>query len=119
MTPQERLDQLEPLLAEVLAKQDENSAKIERVSAQVRQLILTTVDAATNQSDNIQFLLSEQADLKDRVTRLDAEIALLKAEIASLKAEIVSLKNETNQRLDRIENMVVAIYQAVQKPSGN
>ena len=122
MTPQKRLDQLEPLLAEHSAQLDLHTAQLHRIGHHIQQI----GEAIATQSDNIGFLLREQADLKDRVIRLEAGVASLKAgvaslkaEVASLKAEIVSFKNETNQRLDRIENMVVAIYQAIQKPSGN
>ena len=108
MTPQKRLDQLEPLLAEHSAQLDLHTAQLHRIGHHIQQI----GEAIATQSDNIGFLLREQADLKDRVIRLEAGVA-------SLKAEIVSFKNETNQRLDRIEDMVVAIYQAIQKPSGN
>ena len=126
MTPQKRLDQLEPLFAKILAKEDEISAELERVSAQVRQLILTTVEAATTQSDNIQFLLREQAEIKSDLSQLKAEMSQLKAEMVDLnvkitriETEIAQLRAEINGRLNRIEDMVVAIYQAIQKPSGN
>ena len=108
MTPQKRLDQLEPLLAEHSAQLDLHTAQLHRIGHHIQPI----GEAIATQSDNIGFLLREQADLKDRVIRLETGVA-------SLKSEIVSFKNETNQRLDRIENMVVAIYQAIQKPSGN
>ncbi len=119
MTPQKRLDQIEPLFAEMLAKQDETSAKVERVSAQVRQLTLTVVEVSTVQGDNIQFLLREQAELKTELTQLKAEMAELNVKIAHVEREITQLRAELNGRLGRIEDMVVAIYQTIQKPSGN
>ncbi|OWP61613.1 hypothetical protein CDA63_18540 [Hymenobacter amundsenii] len=56
-SPEQRLDQLEPVISEQLARQDEIAAKVERVSAQVRQLTVVVTQALSAQSDNISFLL--------------------------------------------------------------
>ena len=75
-TADQRLDQLEPVISEMLARLDETAAKVERVSAQVRQLTLTVTHSIGAQSDNIIFLLEKtakleqgQADLRQEMTK--------------------------------------------------
>lgn len=70
-TADQRLDQLEPVISELLARQDETAAKVERVSAQVRQLTITTTTALATQSDNIEFLLVKTTQIEHRLDRVD------------------------------------------------
>jgi predicted nucleic acid-binding Zn-ribbon protein len=76
-TADQRLDQLEPVISEMLArqdqlsaKQDELGAKVERVSAQLRQLTVTVVNTLTTQSNNIEFLLEKTTDLAEGQAKL-------------------------------------------------
>ncbi len=75
-TADQCLDQLEPVISEMPARQDQLSAKqdelnarqhelgakVERVSAQLRQLTVTVVNTLTVQSNNIEFLLEKTAN---------------------------------------------------------
>jgi ABC-type transporter Mla subunit MlaD len=90
MTSDQRLDQLEPVIGELVAQLDLHTAQLKRISVNVS----TVVTGIVKQSDNITFLLTEVAGLKTQLTNQD-------------------------ERLTRIEDMVTAIYQAIQKPSGN
>lgn len=63
MTPEKRLDQLEPLLAEHSAQLYLHSAQLRRIAHNIQQI----GEGMVQQSDNIAFLLREQAELKERV----------------------------------------------------
>jgi uncharacterized coiled-coil DUF342 family protein len=83
MTPDQRLDQLEPMIADILEKQD-------NLSRQNKALVQMHFD-----------LVMSQVQIKDDIGKVKNDIG------------------QINNRLDQIENTVNAIYQAVQKPSGN
>ncbi len=100
MTPQKRLDQIEPLFAEMLAKQDETSAKVERVSAQVRQLTVTFVQVTTAQSDNIQFLLGKVQGLEQGQRTLEQGQQDLQSE---MKQGFEQVRSEMKQDLEQVK----------------
>jgi hypothetical protein len=93
-TPEQRLDQLEPVIGEILAKQDETAAKVERVSAQVRQLTVVVTNSLTTQSDNIEFLLTRTQQLTEGQARLEQGQSELKQQVNQGFAQIVALINE-------------------------
>lgn len=105
MTPQKRLDQIEPLFAEMLAKQDETSAKVERVSAQVRQLIVTTVEATTTQSDNIRFLIGKVQSLEQGQQDLRTET---KQGFEQVKED---LRTEMKQGFEQVDKRIEQVQQ--------
>ncbi len=93
MTPEKRLDQLEPIVAEVLAQLD-------RVTAQNRKLTIgvsQNTEAIIMQSDNIQFLLREVGDLK---------------------TEVGDLKIDVNHRFDAMDSKVDLILKILQSGNG-
>jgi phage shock protein A len=93
-SPEQRLDQLEPVISEMLAKQDETAAKVERVSAQVRQLTVTATNALTTQSNNIEFLLTQTQQLTEGQAKLEQGQAELKQQVNQGFAQIIALINE-------------------------
>ena len=103
-TPEQRLDQLEPVISELLARQDETAAKVERVSAQVRQLTVAVTSVLTiqsTQSDNIVFLLDRtqqltegQAKLDQKVTGLEQQVAGLSQQMTQGFEQVMTLLNE-------------------------
>lgn len=100
MTPEKRLDQLEPVVAEVLAQLD-------RVTAQNRTLSIVTsqnTQAIIAQSDNIQFLLHEVADLK--------------TEFRTFKTEFSDFKQEVNARFDGVDAKMDLILKILQSGNG-
>jgi len=74
LTADQRLDQLEPVISELLARQDETAAKVERVSAQVRQLTIATTTALATQSNNIVFLLGKTTQIEQRLDRIELRL---------------------------------------------
>lgn len=100
MTPEKRLNQLEPVVAEMVAQLD-------RVTAQNRALAIgvsQNTEAIIAHSDTIRFLLHEVADLK--------------TEVADLKTEVVDLKTEVNRRFDAVESKVDLILTILQSGNG-
>jgi copper chaperone CopZ len=98
MTPEKRLDQLEPVVAEVLAQLD-------RVTAQNRSLAIAThqnTQAIISQSDNIQFLLREVAEVKAQVTEVKAEVAEIKVNAAAFETKIIQRFDSQDAKMDLI-----------------
>lgn len=91
MTADQRLDQPEPLVFQMLAVAD-------RHTAQLKQL----VNLVTQQNENIQFVLKELEVVKEKQTATDAKI-----EIVSTSLEAVSSKIEaTDAKIDRILDLL-------------
>ncbi len=78
----------------MLAKQDETAAKVERVSAQVRQLTVVVTNSLTTQSDNIEFLLTQTQQLTEGQARLEQGHTELKHQVNQGFAQIITLINE-------------------------
>ncbi len=104
MTPDKRLDQLEPIIGEFAAQLDLHTAQLRRANTGIVTLIETT----TQQSDDIAFLLRKQAEHSEQLAKLITGQAALEAGQAAI-----------NARLDGFQQTLVAILNAVQKPSGN
>lgn len=105
MTADQRLDQLEPLVAEALTVLDRHTVQLKRLSNVVDQIVAVV----TQQSDNISFLLDEQiaiktdvAGLKIDVADLKIDVAGLKTDVAEIKADVKAIQNEFGGKLDLI-----------------
>ncbi|MGI4870149.1 MAG: hypothetical protein ACRYFX_03105 [Janthinobacterium lividum] len=81
MTADQRLEQLEPLVAENIAVLDRHTIQLTRLNNAVSRLN----DIAVQQSDNISFLLEENIKTNERLNQLDKNVAELKTDVAELK----------------------------------
>jgi uncharacterized phage infection (PIP) family protein YhgE len=129
MTPNNRLDQIEPVLGEVIAQQNLHAAQLRRANAN----IVTLIETVTQQSDDITFLLKGQAELQTGQAELQtgqaelqtgqAELQAGQAELqagqAELHTKIDSFQAENRAKFDQMQQTLSAILNAVQKPSGN
>lgn len=70
MTPEERLDQLEPLLSETTAILDRHTAQLRQHAALLRQL----VQATESNTQLMQQLLTGQASCHEQLTRLSTAL---------------------------------------------
>ena len=105
MTPEKRLNQLEPIMAEV-------SAQVDRVTAQNRQLITTV----TQQSDDIQFLLRETSVIKQDVQFLLRETSVIKQDVSETKVDVSEMKvdiSELKKGQSRLEQDVSGLNQKI------
>ncbi len=66
MTPDRRLDQIEPLLAEHSAQFDLHTAQLRRIASGIQLM----TDSINQQSDSITFLLKEQAEMKSDIAQM-------------------------------------------------
>ncbi|GGE98725.1 hypothetical protein [Hymenobacter cavernae] len=90
MTPDERLDQLEPLLAETMAILDQHTALHRQTQAQIKQVI----GLVGQQSSNISFLLTGQAALQTTVADMQTGMIAMRQDIVQLKQGQVELWTE-------------------------
>ena len=77
MTADERLDQLEPLLSEALTVLDRHTYQLKQLNSAVGQLSGTVsqlANVATQQGDNIGFLLREQLAMKTQQDQMDGKL---------------------------------------------
>ena len=112
------LDQLEPVLGEVVAHLDLHTAQLRRANLGIATLIETT----SRQTDDISFLLRGQADQREQIARLTVGQTEMKAELTELKAGQTMINqrlDNVGERLDGFGQTLTAILNAVQKPSGN
>ena len=77
MTADERLDQLEPLLSEALTVLDRHTYQLKQLNSAVGQLNSTVsqlANVATQQGDNISFLLREQLAMKTQQDGMNGKL---------------------------------------------
>ncbi len=90
MTADERLNQLEPLLAETMTILDRHTAQLRQLSNALAQ----NTSILIQQNDNISFLLQEHIVIKDDVATLKTDVATLKTDVATLKTDVATLKTD-------------------------
>lgn len=101
MTADQRLNQLEPIISEAITVLDRHTVQLKQLSNAVG----TIIELMTKQSDNISFLLAENVLIKDRLTKLEGDVAELKTDVAELKTDMAELKQgqvDINSKLDLI-----------------
>ena len=70
----DRLDQIEPLIAEMLIKIDTTSTKVDFLAEEISQLKVAmhrTIEIVDKQNDNISFLLKNQLELSSKIDSMD------------------------------------------------
>jgi len=105
MTADQRLDQLEPLVAQTLAVADRHTAQLKQLTSLGMQ-----------QSDNIVFLLQELAEVKEEVGDIKREIGALTAGQNITHAQLGVLENtvsisnmkitDLDSKLDRLIDLL-------------
>ena len=90
MNTDERLNQLEPLVAEALAVLDRHTAQLRQLNNAVAQ----NTQVLIQQSDNISFLLREHIVIKEDVATLKGDVATIKTDVKTLKTDVATLKTD-------------------------
>ena len=88
MTPDERISQIELLLAETMAILDRHTAQLKQHTG----LLINLTEVAAQHSDNIRFLLREVSDVKTQQSVMQADLRDLKADMSGVKADVSDLK---------------------------
>jgi len=90
MNTEERLNQLEPLVAEALAVLDRHTAQLKQLNNAVAQ----NTQVLIQQSDNISFLLREHIVIKDDVSTLKGDVSTLKDDVSTLKGDVSTIRTD-------------------------
>lgn len=98
MNTDERLNQLEPLVAEALAVLDRHTAQLKQLNNAVAQ----NTQVLIQQSDTISFLLREHIVIKEDVATLKGDVATLKGDVATIKTDVAEMRVEFSSKLDLI-----------------
>lgn len=113
----DRLNQLEPLVAEMLVKLDETAAKVDKVSEDVEQLRVAmqkSNDIASKQSDAISFLLENQLltnnkldQMTGRLNGMDSRLDQMDRRLDQMDSRLDQMDRRFDQidgRLDQMDN---------------
>jgi seryl-tRNA synthetase len=98
----ERLNQIEPLVAEMLIKLDSTAAKVDEATKEISLLKLAsarTIEIVIEQSDNISFLIEGQRQLASKVDNLTARVDKIEVRLDKIELRLDNIE----LRLDKIE----------------
>lgn len=101
MTADDRLNQLEPVIAEAITILDRHTHQLKQLTVANTQII----DIVTQQSESISFLLHEQVEIKKDLAEIGSDIVGMKGDIVGMKEK----QNGMDSKLDQI-------LQLLQKP---
>ena len=99
MTAEERLSQLELLVAESLGVLDRHTAQLKQLQNSVGQLI----SASSQHSDTLSFLLREQLAMKGDIAEMKGDIAEIKSDIVEMRTHQVSMDGKLDQILNLLQ----------------
>lgn len=107
----DRLNQIEPLIAEMLIKLDQTAAKVDRVSEDVAELKIAMQKSnviATKQSDTISFLLKNQLSFNEKLDQVDQKFDRIDEKF-----------DRVDQKFDRIDQRFDGIDGRLDKMDNN
>ncbi len=119
MNLNERMHQVEEMLAEALAKMDNQSIDIAIIKQEVNKLRtgqLTLMQAYFRQSDTLEHLLIKTTKTDERVTSLEAKVDSLDQKVDSLDQKVDSLDQKVDsldQKVDSLDQKVDSLDQKV------
>ena len=118
----DRLNQIEPLVAEMLIKLDQTAAKVDRVSEDVAELRVSMkrnsekldkhTDILFKQSHAISFLLENQVLTNNKIDKMDVRIDNLETRMDRVEDRLDKIEvkiDKIDNRLDKIEITTDAI----------
>jgi len=98
MTPDERLDQLEPLLSEAMAILDRHTAQLKQHTG----LLTHITSVVGQQNDNIVFLLREQAEMKAKQTEMQQQLSDVQTQVSDMQTQVSDMQTSMGSKLDLI-----------------
>jgi DNA repair exonuclease SbcCD ATPase subunit len=102
MTPDKRLDQIEPVLAELLLRQD----KLEQKVDQLNSIALRTIKIIEKHGESIAFLLENQMALSARVDKIELRLDKIEDRLDKIETRLDRMDSRFDQidvRLDKME----------------
>ncbi|MDO7876785.1 hypothetical protein Q5H93_18715 [Hymenobacter sp. ASUV-10] len=124
MTADQRLDQLEPLVAQTLAVADRHTAQLNQANNQLTQVtgqlnqivnqLNQVASLGSQQSDNTGFLLQELAEVKQEVGEIKQAVSVLIEGQGALTSEVTMM----SARLSTLETTVMVTNMKVTNLDG-
>ena len=108
MTADDRLNQFEPVVAEVITILDRHTNQPKQLTIATGQIIM----AISQQGDSISFLLREQVMMKGDIAEIKSDVAGIKGEVAELKAGQAGLES----KIVGLDSKIDQVLQFLQKP---
>ncbi|MCF0053477.1 hypothetical protein LXM25_25625 [Dyadobacter sp. LJ53] len=104
MNADRRLDQIEPVLAELLVKQDHTDRKVDRLT----DIVLNISQVLTKQSDNVSFLLKNQLQMSGQIEKIELTINKIETRLDTMNSRF----NKTDDKFDKMaetQNSILSI----------
>ena len=114
MTPEERLDQLEPLLSETTAILDRHTAQLRQHASLLRQL----VQATESNTQLMQQLLAGQANCLDQLALLSKALPQPAENLPAMLPTHPDYVMEPAQQLEELENRLERMGSQLETLSG-
>jgi len=108
VTADDRLNQLEPVVTEVITILDRHTNQLKQLTIATGQIIT----AISQQGDSISFLLREQVMMKGDIAEIKGDDAGIKGEVAELKAGQAGLES----KIVGLDSKIDQVLQFLQKP---
>ncbi len=119
MTPEERLNQLEPLLSETTAILDRHTAQLRQHAGLLKQLVQTT----ESNSQTLGQVLTAQSDLRGELTQLNSHLSrlatgtgageLIQEQVGGVESRLEVLENRLETlggKMDLILTKLIRVY---------
>lgn len=98
MNPDDRLNQLEPLISESMAILDRHTALLRQHTGLMNQL----VEITSHHSDTLSFILREQVDVKTRLGSVETRLEGVETRLEGLATRMEALEVNVGSKLDLI-----------------
>jgi seryl-tRNA synthetase len=87
MTIEQKVEQLELIMAELIADMNQHTALHQKTQAQVKRVYSATTqigEAVTKQAETMSFMLNEQLQLKEKIDEMGVEITKMNQDIGMI-----------------------------------
>ncbi|MCF0039931.1 hypothetical protein [Dyadobacter fanqingshengii] len=101
MTADQRLDQIEPVLAELLAKQDHTDKKVDRLT----DIVLNISQVLNKQSDNVSFLLKNQLQMSGQIENIEITINTIETRLDTMDGGLDKMDDKFDKLDDKFDKM--------------
>ena len=113
----DRLDQIEPLIVEMLIKIDATSNKVDFLAGEISQLseemsklkVVThrTIEIIDKQNDSISFLLKNQLELSGKIDKIDEKLENMDRKFDSIDSKFDSIDSRFDSMDSRLGKMEI------------
>ena len=115
MTADDRFNQFEPVIAEVITILDRHTNQPKQLTIATGQIIM----AISQQGDSISFLLREQVMMKGDIAEIKGDVAGIKDDAAGIEGDVVGIKAGQaglESKIVGLDSKIDQVLQFLQKP---